>query len=471
MKHKGASSVSRRAFLGAGAAGLAAAGFRTSETAAGESGAETQPGFVAEAARRVPVSGAFDVVVCGAGPAGVAAALASARTGAKTCLIEAQGCLGGIWTAGLLSWILDHTNKTGIMREILDGLAKRGARALAPDGRPTNGYDPEVMKLLLEDLCGEAGVGMRLHTRVCAAARAAGGRLAHVLTESRSGREAVAGRMFVDCTGDGDLAAAAGCGFDLGHPETHATQPMSLMALISGVTPVGIEGFFRHDDRGEWSGPKDRLRAEMERGGHSPSYAKPTLFRLRDDLFAMMANHEYGVLGTSAADVTAATLRARREVHALVDGLRSLGGPWAGVRIVATAAQIGIREGRRVHGAYTVTADDLREGRSQPDAVCRVTFNVDVHATDPGKGKGIESSGFKTKPYDLPLRALVARDAPGLMMAGRCISGDFLAHSSYRVTGNAVRTGEAAGVAAALAAKRGGGPLDVPWDEIARRLG
>ena len=115
-----------------------------------------------------------------------------------------------------------------------------------------------------------------------------------------------------------------------------------------------------------------------------------------------------------------------------------------------------------------MTAEDLREGRTHPDGVCRVTFGIDVHSTDPQKEKGIERTGFRAKPYDIPLRALIARDVQGLLMAGRCISGDFIAHSSYRVTGNAVALGEAAGITAALAAQGNRLPQDVPWGEIAR---
>jgi len=406
-----------------------------------------------EPVRDLPVRPGADMVVCGAGPAGVAAAISAARAGAKTLLLELHGCLGGIWTAGMLSWILDHDNKTGLMTEIFERLTRHGGRSAVSK----NGYDPEVMKFALEELCAEAGVEIQLHTRVCAATRA-GKRLTHIITESKSGREAVPGKLFIDCTGDGDLGAAAGCGFDLGHPETGKTQPMSLMALVTGIAPAEVSAFYGDDKTmpaADWSTPKDRLRAAMEKGGHSPSYAKPTMFRLRDDLFALMANHEYNVLGTDARDLTAATLRARQDLHLLINGLRSLGAPWKNLRIVATGAQIGVREGRRIHGRYMVTADDLREGRKHEDAVCRVTFPIDVHSTDPKTEKGIARAAFRAKPYDIPLRALIAKDVDGLLMAGRCISGDFIAHSSYRVTGNSVAMGEAAGNVAAEAAKTG----------------
>ena len=425
---------------------------------------------ISEPSRDTPVAAAMDVVVCGGGPAGVAAALAAARRGARTALVEQHGCLGGIWTAGCLSWILDHDNKTGVMREVLAGIDAMGARAVR-DGAPTNGCDVEKMKLLLDNLCLEAGVELRLYTRVADAVVAADKRLTHVILESKSGRQAISAKCFADCTGDGDLGCLAGCGYDLGHPETGQTQPMSLIALVDGLDPVAAADYYRSSETTRWAAPKERLKAEMERGGHSPSYAGPTLMWVRDDLFALMANHEYGVSGADATDLTRATMRARREVHGLVDGLRGLGGVWSGMHIVATSTQIGVREGRRLHGLYVVSQDDLVAGRRHDDAVCRVTFPIDVHSLDPGKSKGIEPRPIKSQPYDIPMRALIARDVEGLVMAGRCISGDFLAHSSYRVTGNAVALGEAAGQVAATAAQTDRLPRQVQWREAAGNNG
>lgn len=418
-----------------------------------------------EPARDLPVVETAEVVVCGGGPAGVAAAVAAGRAGASVRLLEVHGCLGGVWTAGQLSWILDHANKTGIMTEILADLEARGARRM-------NAYDIEQMKLLLEQKCLEAGVKVRLHTRVAAAGRDSENRLAVAITESKSGREAWAGKVFVDATGDGDLAASAGCGFDLGRPENGECQPMSLMCLLTGVQWRDLveAGFCRAPDvpRGDM---KINLLNEMRRAGVEPSYAGPTLFSIKDDLIAMMANHEYGVRATNADEITAATLRARAEVHQLVDALRSLGGIWQNVRIVGTGEQIGVREGRRIHGRYTITVDDVTAGARFDDAVCRCSFAIDVHSTNPSRdGKYLGNDGNRAKPYDIPLRSLIAKDVDGLLLAGRCISGDFLAHSSYRVTGNAVAMGEAAGICAALAAKAGCRPHEVPFEQVQERL-
>ena len=408
-------------------------------------------GTFSEASRSTPVVNQSDVMICGAGPAGVAAAIAAAREGASTTLIELHGCLGGVWTAGALTWIIDHENKAGVMKEILERLQTGGFRARLADGTWTNAYDVEGMKSVLEEMCMEAGVRIRLHTRVVAAGVDENKRLTHVITESKSGREAWSAKMFVDATGDGDLAAAAGCGFDMGRDEDGHTQPMSLLAILTGIEADEVRGFIS-DEGLPWGVPLEALRQEMNRAGVEPSYSKPTLFRIHDNLFTLMANHQYLVKGTNADDLSRATLEARAEVRRIVDGLRSLGGCWANLRLVSTGAQIGVREGRRIHGRYTVTADDLRNGAQHEDAAADVTFCVDIHSVDPKKDKGLHTGGIKTKPYQIPLRALIARDVDGLLLAGRCISGDFFAHASYRVTGNAVATGEAAGRHAAKVA-------------------
>ncbi len=399
-----------------------------------------------EDSRETPIVHEADVVVCGAGPAGVAAALSASRNGANTVLLEVHGCLGGVWTAGALCWIIDAADKEGIMREIIEKLDARGARQPRIEGGKDFAYDVEEMKLLLEEMCLEAGIRFQFHTRVVAA-QVEEGRLASVVTESKSGRQAWKARSFIDATGDGDVAALAGCGYDLGHPETGQCQPMSLLALLTGLDFQEIESMV-----GSSIGvtPKTLLLEEMRRGGVNPSYEAPTLFRIRDDLYALMTNHEYHVSVISAEEMTVATVRARAEVFRITQALRSLGGVWNKLRVVCTAAQIGVREGRRIHGRETVTLDDAIEGRTCEDSICRVTFGLDIHSTDPGKSKSFEHRGMKkSKPFDIPFGCLVARDVQGLLLAGRCISGDFWAHSAYRVTGNAVAMGEAAGRAAA----------------------
>ena len=433
---------------------------------------ESKSDTFAEPAKDIPVVNDADVIVCGGGPAGIAAAIAAARTGARTRLFEVHGCLGGVWTAGLLTWMFDF-DKPGLTRELSHELDKRGARrGTHPDKFV---YEPDEMKLLLEDLCTEAGVMFRLHTRVTAAYRDKA-RLSTIVTESKSGREAWRAPVFIDATGDGDLGALAGCQWDIGRPETQTVQPLTMNALAVVNDAAQLQKYISFysqmpDFKGHVQATKD-FKAEIERAGFEPSYAMPTLFHVRDDVVLVMLNHEYGVLPYDADAMTAATVRGRKEVFQIVRGLRQLGGVWEGMQVIATAEQIGVRDGRRIHGRYMVNREDLITGARHDDAVARVTFGVDIHAESREKNRkeSISHGGFRTRPYDIPLRALIAKDVDGLMMAGRCMSGDFLAHASYRVTGNSVATGEAAGVVAAIAAATKRMPHEVEWKEAKSQI-
>ena len=413
-------------------------------------------GLCPSARRREPA----DVVVVGGGPAGIAAAVAAARSGRRVRLLERNGCLGGIWTSGLVGCCLDF-DKGGLTDEIVARLDAMGARQ--PVNRGYFPYEPEYMKLVCEDLCREAGVEIRLGTLLVGAIRDDGGRrLSAVVTESKSGREIWPAKSFVDCTGDGDLAARAGCGYDLGIMAQGVGQPASLDALVLIEDASALAPFLMfRNGRGE--DPRSALAAEMKRAGVEPSYGIPTLYLVHPHLVVMMSNHEYGVRVDDADAITEATLRARREVFSQVDALARLGGAWTNVRVAATAEQIGHRSARRIHGVYQLTREDVIAGRRFPDAVCESRYPADIHALDAKSGKRLAAdvtgatTGVKWRPFQIPLRALRARDADNLWMAGRCISGDFIAHASYRVTGSAVATGTAAGKAAAEAVS-GAGP-------------
>jgi len=430
----------------------------------------------AEPARELKLITDADVIVCGAGPAGVSAAIAAARTGANVRLIETHGCLGGVWTAGLLTWIFDF-DKPGMTKEIRSKLDARDARRGTSE--KVFVYEPDEMKLLLEDMCTEAGVKFRLDTRVVAAYRD-GRQLTTIVTESRSGREAWRAPVFIDTTGDGVLGALAGCAWDLGNMGQDKRmeclcQPLTMNALaaVKDVTKMQPFVSFYQGDLDWHVKATENFKAEIRRAGIDPSYGMPTIFHVRDNIVLLMANHEYGIRPDDADAMTAATVRARKEIFAITHGLRKLGGVWEGLQIVASPEQIGIRDGKRIHGRYTVRKEDLMHGARHPDSVARVTFGVDIHAkTKEDNDKLTIERGGMTKfaPYDIPLRALIAKDVDGLMMAGRCISGDFVSHASYRVTGNAVAMGEAAGVTAGIAAQSKRQPHEVEWSESAEKL-
>ena len=455
--------MDRRTFFG-GMAMVGGAAVLPGTVCAGE--ADVRNGVLREPARDIPVAGECDVVVAGGGPAGIAAAVGAARQGAKVILLESKGTVGGIWTNGLLGCLIGF-NYSNFDREILSRLDKYRAYRVR---RPESGfhafiYEPEYMKVVCEDVLSEAGVRIRLGTSVVAAIRD-GRRIRAVVTESKSGREAWLAGRFIDCTGDGDLAALAGCGFDVGGAKKgDPEQPASLIAVFTLPDDSGILKFIsnEHSNYGSMGEPllipKVELHKELNRIGLHPSYGNPTIFRMNRNLFILMANHEYDVPVDDADKIGAATMRARKEVFEIVNALAKDSwhqpehkGPWSGIRLVATADQIYHRRARRIRGRYAMKVDDCFDGATFDDAVATCRFGIDVHAVSKEMNKSLPAgSPFakESKPYQIPLRACQAADLDNLYMAGRCISGDFFTQASYRITGTAVEMGYNVGAAAA----------------------
>lgn len=407
--------------------------------------------YITEPARQVPLCGIFDVVVAGGGPAGFAAALAAARRGAKTLLLERNECLGGMWTAGLMPWIIDFQNKTGIMEELCMRLSKVGGFAARPN---TYTAPPEELRHLLEQMCVESGVTLQYGTMVCGAISKQN-MIDCIITESKSGRQAWKSRIFIDATGDGDLAAFAGCQFDYGNSENMA-QPGSLVALLGGLDPKYIYNLLRSE-----TDDKVNLKELMKRIGMEPSYGMAALFHFGCGIVGMMSNHAYGVKPFDAASRTEAVISCRDEIHRQIETLKKVP-ELKDLVLLGTAANLGIREGRRIKGRKSVMLENL-QGPYPEKNVCISTFCIDVHAIDPSKCKSViqERPRVPASGFGIPLESLISADYDNLLLAGRCISGDFFMHASYRVTGNAVPLGEAAGWAASEAVASNISPIEI----------
>ena len=408
-----------------------------------------------EAPRRLAVRRRCNVLVCGAGPAGLGAALAAADQGADVVLVERWAMPGGMWTAGLVNPFFEERDRGYIVRELIEALAAADSWKIWCGSYC---FDPEIMKLTLERMLQARGVEVLYYSQAVDAI-VEDGCVRGAVIESKAGREAVLADVVIDATGDGDIAARAGCEYAFGSPLDGFVQPMTLMFEIRD-----IHGLRQRDSRGLY----DRLATVLaERGSDFelpfPRYgAAPYVITLPcDTAGAVQATHVYRVNPLDPAELTAGTMATREQAHQLMSLLGELP-EFADSRITNTASSLGLRESRRVTGIYRVNRDDLAEGQRFPDAVCSVRFGVDIHL---GPGQEKVAHGTKMRPYEIPYRCLVPRDVRGLLLAGRCISGDHYAHASYRVTGSMMATGQAAGLAAARCAACGTDPaeLDGEW--------
>jgi hypothetical protein len=390
--------------------------------------------------------GDFDVAVCGGGIAGVCAAVSSARSGAKTILIERSGSLGGTLTEGFMPLILDADNKGGLVKELFAflsshgmTLARRGART-DENGKRIDGrmVDTEGCKYFFDKTCAEAGVTLLLYSQVTAVKREEGS-ITSALVVTECGNYSVNAKMFIDATGNGSLAALAGCEWECGTPDTGAPSPTSLSLCTVGI-PEEYDGTDSVDDKRSYS---DML----EKNGITISGGLATVKKLPSlKTWNMGINFQYGVTPDDINSLTRATLEGRRESFEVIEAHKSISG-YEDIYTVFTGSHIGIREGRRVYGEYRITDEDILSGSRFDDAVCLVTFGVDVHKLKADDTDEC-SRGYRTKPYHIPYRALIPKGCDNLLLAGRCISGDFYPHASYRVMGNMAATGEASGYAA-----------------------
>jgi hypothetical protein len=394
----------------------------------------------------------WDVVVAGGGPGGANAAAAAAKHGAKVLLIERYGYLGGMATAGLVNPFMAYTVKatgqniaSSIFNEILERLSRRGG--LAPD-RVT--FDDEQMKLVLDEMLEAYGVTVLLHSTVVGV-EVQEGVIQAIQVNSKSGELSVKGEIFIDSTGDGDLAALAGCEVEIGRSEDGFCQPMTLCFRVAGVDMGGEIYHWDHPLRLEI----DRLYQEAKQKGIVTNPREDVLIfpTLRPDVLHFNTTR---VIQKSAVDVfelTEAERIGRKQVVEMVDLLRSQVPAFKNAYLQKMAAVIGVRESRRVMGGYLLTAEEVLEGAKFPDGIARSVYPVDIH-NPAGTGTVLKHLAEDAY-YEIPFRCLLPRGMRNLLIGSRCICATHEAHSSMRVMPVVSGIGEAAGTAAALCALRG----------------
>jgi hypothetical protein len=401
------------------------------------------------------------VLVVGGGPAGIAAAVAAAREGARTLLIERYGFLGGMATAGLVNPFMGwHANGrplvAGIFQEVLDRMAAVGG--FGAERAPT-AFDPEALKLVADQLCAEAGVRLRFHT-LLRGAETCRSRVVRIHTDSKSGAETWSAEVFIDCTGDADLAFLAGVPCDQGRDEDGLTQPMTLNFRMAGVDVHRMppaEEINRLFDAAKAQG---RVRCPREN----------VLFfwTLQPDVVHFNTTRVTGLDPTRADDLTAAELDARRQAHELAAFLRADVAGFERAYLQQCAAQIGVRESRRIRGRYALTGDDVVAARKFPDGIARSNYPIDIHSPT-GAGTVIREVPAGDY-YEIPYRCLVPEGVENLLVAGRSVSSTHEGQSALRVMPTCFAMGQAAGTAAAMAVRAGVAVGDVSAEALREAL-
>jgi len=453
-----------------------------------------QPEILTLPARQAPVIADADVLVVGGGPAGIGAAVGAAEAGASVILAERYGFLGGNATAALVTPLMSFfthqpteqkagattlfpTNHgsgnpviSGVLGRLVNRLVELGGAI--PPSLPTGyvvPFDPEIFKMVAFELLDNAGVKYLLHS--LASGAIGNDEVQGVVFETKSGPVVIKARVTVDCTGDADVAAQAGAAFEIGREADGLTEPLTLMFCMAEFQRSGFEAYVRaHPD--QWYG----VHGLWELIGRATAEGKLDL--KREDILLFGTPHEREVSinstritkvnGIDIWDLTYAEWQGRKQIHQIAEFLRRYVPGFAEAYVSRTGISIGVRETRRIMGEYRLTASDVLEARKFSDVIARGSYPIDVH--NPG-GKGTLLKPLPpSEAYDIPLRCLLPKDIHGLTVAGRCISGSFEAQASYRVMPICMATGQAAGVCAALAARRRKSPHELPHSEVQEEL-
>lgn len=398
---------------------------------------------------------AFDVVVCGGGPGGIAAALGAARAGAETLLIERYGFLGGGATAMLVNpWMTFKAGERqiifGVLQELIERLQSMGAYG---HPRSAHAFDPEALKVVAENLCREASVSLLYHTFLTGT-RVENGRIAAVQVANKAGLSEYTAEVYVDSTGDGDLAWMAGSAVEKGREEDGLSQPMTLNFRVANVDIDRMPS--REEINQKYNAAKERGEIDCPR--------ENVLFFYATQAGVIHFNTTRVVMkdATDPWELTEAEIEARRQTWQIVAFLKREVAGFADAYLQMTAPQIGVRESRRVMGQYVMTAEDCLTARKFADCIARGSYPVDIH-NPVGEGTVIK----RVPPgewYEIPYRCLLPLKIRNLLIGSRCVSATHEAHSAIRVQPIVIAMGQAAGAAAGLCVRHGLEPraLDVP---------
>lgn len=398
-----------------------------------------------------------DVLVAGAGPAGICAAVAAARLGVKVLLIERYGAVGGNLTLGNVSPILGKVSKGTMYDEVIDLLSAKHQDELKVETR--NGkeihIDAEEAKGILINFLYKNDVDVMLQTSICDVIKEDNA-INSVVVMTAFGMKLIKAKRVIDATGDGTVAFLAGCKYKVGRESDGRTQPVTLEFTINNVDESrAIMCFGGSDPVTLPDGKKySEFCKECEQNGILPKNV--SIVRLHRTFYSgernVNATQMNEISGLDTADLYKAEVELRNQIDRVVDFLRKYIPGYENCMLKTTADTLGVRETRRIMGEYVMCDTDVEQGKNYDDAIVHnAWFLIDIH--NPSGGGQAEGHSKMAQPYDIRYGALLPLGVENLLTAGRCISGTHRAHASYRVMAICMATGEAAGIAAALSIK------------------
>jgi len=471
---------------------------------------------------QTPVTGSYDVIVVGGGPAGCCAAIAAARNGAQTLIVERVGYLGGMLTGGMVgssgiytvsptslayyASVREQLRKDPDRVQLIKGIPREIMRRLISSGGGLGYFGevpayvcvhvPSLMKLLL-DMMEEAGVAVLFYAQGVQPIMD-GNVVRGVIIQGKGGREALEAKVVVDATGDGDVAAAAGAEFEFGRPQDNEAINMTLMFTMGNID---MERYFEAEVTGQATWPpvsREEHFADM-RAGHSYWFGTssglserpevPEHIRAELDNFTWSTNHSRGHIfacnspipdelyinvtevfkksGTSSWEISEAITIAYKEIELLAEMYKAAVPGFENAYIRQIAPLMGIRETRRITGDYIVTGDDVKQYRKFEDAIAGSGHPIDTSEDNKGRFDKLDPGAW----FEVPYRSLLVKGREGILTAGRCISCDHEALGSIRPTATCMALGEAAGTAAAMAVSQQLTPRQLDGRQVAEKSG
>ncbi len=447
------------------------------------------PATIHEPARAIPVRAEYDVLIAGGGPSGLTAALAAAEDGLKVGLLESRSFVGGNMTIGLpvLGFLGQKGNQIiqGLPQQFIDRLKARNG---ASEHRPCPLHmgitlvEPEAVKTVALEMLVEAGVDVTFYTS-CAGALVEDGVIKGLVTESKSGREAVLAKVVIDCTGDADVAVRAGVPCEKGNAEG-GLQPPTLMFCLAGVDTDKLRLSIANQSRtyltdfipAEYFGQNHQFivvglreliaQARQERQLNIPNERTIIITGLREGEVWLNMTRVAGVDGTDARSLSHGEIEARHQIDDIFTYLKNYVPGFEKAYFTKTAPFLGIRETRRIVGRYVMTQEDVLSCRRFDDAIAVASYPIDIHR--PGdEGCTLIWCGDC---YDIPYRSLLPTRVENLLVAGRCISTTHEAMGAIRVMATCMAMGEAAGRAAKMAVREGIPPSAIDVQKLQKEL-